>query len=454
MVPREKNDYNLIWLKIQEGILSGQIEPTMQAASDFVGIERTTLLQALRRKGIRSADLKLFNKKSNDEMNFEGSVLEQTDYEIKVVVTSKRMLTQEDLIKEHNINMNDWRIKSFKVKSSEGYRKDRKVIWNVTNGSVTDGHVEDTGKMLVVPLHHLELIMERKTEEIRAGLLVQQIIQDAAKYAPTYSKMVYPKHIGNAMYEIDMPDIHFGRLTWNEESGEDYDIKIAEKMVEKVVTELLSYTSLFPVKKIILPFGNDFYNVNTHTNTTVGGTPQQEDTRWSKTFRKGWHLAKNIVEMCSAIAPVDVLIIKGNHDEERTFYLGELLQAWFHNNSQVFIDNRAMGRKYYLFGNNLIGFTHGDGGQSQTRLDKYASLMPTEVPDLWAKSNYREWHLGHIHHKFETKEENGVVVRFLRSLVAADAWTYDKGFVGQLRAAEAFLWDAKRGLQAQFTVTP
>ena len=161
-----------------------------------------------------------------------------------------------------------------------------------------------------------------------------------------------------------------------------------------------------------------------------------------------------VVEMCSTIAPVDVLIIKGNYDEERTFYMGEYLCAWFHQNPNVFIDNRAMGRKYYLYGKSLIGFTHGDGGPSKIKLDKYASLMPVEVPDLWAKSNYREWHLGHIHHKYETKEENGVVVRFLRSLVPFDSWTYDQGFSEPLRAAESFVWDYEKGLLAQFTVAP
>jgi len=446
-------DWEAIWIRLQAALINKEVQPAMQACADLVGVDRATLRDQLRKHGITAADLKLFYGKPDVEAPEGGSTYEESDNEIHVVCASRRMLTQEDVIREHKIDMKMWRVKSFRVKTSEGYRKDRSVEWDVTNG-VANGHVHDTGRMLVVPMHHLELVLERRTEEIRVELLTKQMIEDAKNYAPKYEKMVYPKQAGKAMYEIDMPDIHFGRLTWNEESGEDYDIKIAEKIVIKVMEGLLSYTALFPIKKIVLPLGNDFFNVNTHTNTTVGGTPQQEDTRWSKTYRRGVQLMVKVVEMCSQIAPVDVLIIKGNHDEERTFYMGEYLYAWFHQNQDVFIDNRALGRKYYLYGKNLIGFTHGDGGPSKIKLDKYASLMPSEVPDLWAKSNYREWHLGHIHHKFETKEENGVVVRFLRSLVPADAWTYDNGFTGQLRAAEAFVWDYDKGLQAQFTVTP
>ena len=83
--------------------------------------------------------------------------------------------------------------------------------------------------------------------------------------------------------------------------------------------------------------------------------------------------------------------------------------------------------------------------------------MPYEVPDLWAKSIYREFHLGDLHHKkdleFRAEEKIGVVVRVLRSLVPEDAWTFDHGFVGSQRAAEAFLWHPETGLKAQFTAT-
>jgi hypothetical protein len=447
-------DYAEIWERIKKALTSHEIEPTMEAAAKFIGgITRATLKDALKRYyNITSEDLKVFagyGNNGNPDLD-DHEDFEETGNGIKIVSVSTKLKTEEELIAEHKIDMTKWRVKGYHVKTSQGYRKDRTVEWKVENGVVVYGDVRDTGKMLVVTLHHSELLLERRVEEMRAALIVEQMIKDAAVHAPVYQKIAYPKKIGKVMYEIDMPDIHFGRLTWEEESGENYNIQIAEKMVTKVVEDLLTYTELFPVKKILLPIGNDFYNVNSKSNTTVGGTPQQEDTRAAKTFRRGMQLAIKIIETCSQIAPVDVLIIKGNHDEERVFYLGEALHAWFHNNTQVFIDNRAVSRKYYLYGKNLLGFTHG----GEFKIDKLPSIMPTEVPELWAKSNYREWHLGHIHHKFEVNEENGVVVRYLRSLVPIDAWTFDKGFVGALKAAESFVWDYNKGLLAQFTSTP
>jgi len=384
----------------------------------------------------------------------EESSYEQGDDFINIVCASRRMRSKEDVIKEFNIDLNLWSVEKFRVKTSEGYRKDRSVEWHVKDGSVLQGDVSDSGKMLVVPLYHIEVRLVRKTDEIRARTVSAGIIEDARSYSPSYPKIKYTKPKHGAMYEISMPDLHFGRLCWGEETGIDYDIEIAAEMVHGVLDKLLTYAKLFEIEKVLLPIGNDMFNVNSKGNITVNGTAQQEDTRFQKTFRAGWHLVVNMIEKCNEIAPVEVVVIKGNHDEERIFYLGEVLDAWFSKNPNVEVDNKAIGRKYYLYGKNLIGFAHG----SDVKPDKLEGLMPLEVPDKWAASKYREWHTGHVHHLYKLNndaEENlGIVVRSLRSLVPADAWTFDHGFVGALRAAESFVWDKENGLVAQFTATP
>jgi len=384
----------------------------------------------------------------------EKTSYEQTDKYIHIVCASTRMRSVDDVIEEFKVDMNMWRVDKFKIHPSEGYRKDRKVEWKVVDGKVIHGDVNDTGKMLVVPLYSFEVSFIRKTEEVRARAAALDIIADAKNYAPRYPKIKYEKQKHGVMYEISTPDLHFGRLTWEEETGEDYDIKIAAKMVHSVLDKLLTYAKLFPIERILLPIGNDFFNVNSKGNITVNGTIQQEDTRWQKTFRAGWHLIAEMIEKCSSIANVDVLVVKGNHDEERTFYMGEVLDAWFGKNPNVSVDNRARGRKYYQYGKNLLGFVHG----CDIKIDALVSLMPLEVPDMWSKSMFREWHIGHVHHTYklnnDAMESLGVVVRSLRSLVPADAWTFDHGFVGALRAAESFVWDAENGLVAQFTAMP
>ena len=67
----------------------------------------------------------------------------------------------------------------------------------------------------------------------------------------------------------------------------------------------------------------------------------------------------------------------GNHDEERIWYLGEYLEAWYHKNPNVTVNNRPK-EKILFFGSVLLGLTHG----YSEKIQELGSLMAYEVPDL------------------------------------------------------------------------
>ena len=306
------------------------------------------------------------------------------------------------------------------------------------------------------PKCYTAYLVSRKSEGLLRDILLSDIKQEVSEISKVIKYPKYSKPVDGYMLEIEMPDLHLGKLTWGEESGEDGNLEYQKEIAVKVVRELLSVANSYPIEKVLFPIGHDFFNVDNQLNTTTHGTPQQEDDRWRKTFREGWKLSKVLIDLCALVAPVDVPIVTGNHDEERSFYLGEVLSGLYSNNDRVSIDNSAKTRKYSAYGVNLIGMTHG----YEETLKELVNMMPYEVPNLWAKSTYREWHTGDKHHKDDfiqkTRETsgNGVVIRILRSLSTTDMWHYQKGYIGSLRASEAFLWDKDKGLKAQFTATP
>ena len=305
------------------------------------------------------------------------------------------------------------------------------------------------------PKCYQKYLVSRVAEGELRSLTFKEFKEEISKSAPIkFKRYNAPKY--GYMLEIEMPDLHLGKLTWGEESGEDGNMQTQIQSAYDVISELLSYSDQFPIEKVLFPIGHDFYNVDNKFNMTTHGTPQQEDDVWRKSFRTGWKLAKDLIDMCAEVSPVDVPIVSGNHDEERSFYLGEVLSGLYSNSDRVSIDNSPKVRKYRSYGVNLIGMTHG----YEETLKELVNMMPYEVPELWSKSLYREWHTGDKHHKDDfvqkTREEgaNGVVIRILRSLSTTDMWHYNKGYIGSLRAAEAFLWDKDKGLKAQFTATP
>ena len=115
--------------------------------------------------------------------------------------------------------------------------------------------------------------LKRKTAEVADRSAIGALILDARAFAPRYSKIKYPKYKDDGLlYEIDMADLHFGKLAWAQETGQDYDIDIAATIAREAVAELLNFVKQIPVSKILLPLGNDFFNVNGAGEATVNGT--------------------------------------------------------------------------------------------------------------------------------------------------------------------------------------
>ena len=77
--------------------------------------------------------------------------------------------------------------------------------------------------------------------------------------------------------------------------------------------------------------------------------------------------------------------------------------------------------------------------------------MADEVPDLWAKAKYREFHIGHLHHEKTvsavSNDKRGVQVRIIPSLSMIDYWHHASGF-RSMRRSQCFEYDLEKGLTA------
>jgi hypothetical protein len=255
----------------------------------------------------------------------------------------------------------------------------------------------------------------------------------------------------NGMLEISINDLHLGKHCWEGETGRAYSPKIAEAMFRSALEGLLCRASGCRPEKVLFVAGNDFFNVDNMYGTTTAGILLDESARWQESFLLGQKLMVQAVERLRQVAPVHVLVVPGNHDTQRLWYLGEVLAAWFRNTPDVEIDHCCQPRKYVTYGKNLIGFCHGHAEPH----DRLPMIMAQERPAEWAETQFREWHLGHFHAKstkvfFAHKDLHSVLIRIMPGLCPPDAWHSAMGFKSNL-AAEAYFWDRDRGCVATFT---
>jgi hypothetical protein len=257
---------------------------------------------------------------------------------------------------------------------------------------------------------------------------------------------------GELFAVLSLPDLHVGMLAWHKETEENYDTEIALGRMKAAAANLLSRLSGLKVSEIVFPIGNDIFHADTHENTTTAGTRVDVDSRWQRAFQMvAEALIKGPISWAAEIAPVRVVIVPGNHDYQRAFYLGEVMRWHYEGRGlPVEVDNSPRLRKYYRCGNVLLGFTHG----AWVKPNQLPLIMATEAPQDWAGSVWREWLLGHYHRKREmawnsTEEMGGVRLRVLPSLATPDAWHYQQGFVGGIREGTLSLY-SNAGLWADY----
>lgn len=278
-------------------------------------------------------------------------------------------------------------------------------------------------------------------------------MDEVKKFAPNVKKIKYvPTGSGKFLLEIVLCDVHFGKLGWIGETGNmSYDTKIAAKRMTACVRAHIGEALLTGknIERIVFVAGNDFFNADKDLpfSQTTKGTPQQDDLRWQKTFNKGWKLNVECIELCKEVAPVEVVVIPGNHDFQKSFYMGDVLHAWYRNDVNVQVHNGADPQKFIEYGNCLIGYCHN------MNLKRIKLLMQDKVPEAWGRTYFREWHLGDIHHpklvELVHEDYQSLMIRWLKSLSGDDGWHNDKGF-RSIKGGESFLWDHKYGMTNNF----
>lgn len=357
----------------------------------------------------------------------------KTDSEAESSTINKnKPLTIEDHVRIFHIDTDKW--KAANIKTND---------WDVTNG---DG--------LTYKNYQLKINWVNKDCTYDYDSIRDEYREFAKKYAPNYQIIKYKKTKQNNLLEINIADLHLGKLCWAPETGSNWDTKIASKTFLSCLSEAIQRASAFEYSRILFPIGNDFFNSDNLYNTTTAGTPQQDDIRWQKTVKSGRELLITAIDFLSQYAPVDVLVVQGNHDFQRMFYVGDTLELWYSNSKNVTVNNSPRVRKYYQYGLNLIGFTHG----KEEPIKDLPLIMAQEAPrEMWASTRFREMHLGHMHKKktvqyVSTDEHKGVVIRWMRTLSAPCEWSTKKGYVGDTRAGEAILWNDLKGVIANFEI--
>lgn len=284
---------------------------------------------------------------------------------------------------------------------------------------------------------------ERLVEMVKE--FMQGVNDDIVRVAPAPRPIPTTQNLLNL---FPITDYHLGMLAWAEESGDDWDIKVAESLAIKWLEEAIR--SAPPASVAVLANMGDFL----HWDGLAAVTPQSKhvldaDTRYTKLVRVAIRLIRRMIEMLlETHEGVHVIMAEGNHDEASSVWLREALKVVYENEPRLTIDDNPDPYYCYEFGKTALFFHHGH----KRKAEQVDHVLVSKFREVFGRTQYAYAHTGHLHH-LKALETNLMVVEQHRTLAAKDAYASRGGWLSE-RSAAVITYSSEYGEVRRSVITP
>lgn len=313
---------------------------------------------------------------------------------------------------------------------------------------------------------------ETKEERSLQELIRDSIAEALADRVPDYPPR--PPPTGEHLLTIDLADVHFLKLCVKTETGYEYNRQVARHRVIEGTKALLDLAAPHGVGRILFVLGNDILHVDGPRSMTTSGTYQDSEGSVFQGFKDAQRALIDAICVAAEVAPVDLVHCMSNHDWVTGWALTQTVAALLSGHPNVRASPYNISerhRKYYRFGDNLIGLTHGDGAKEE----KLYGLMVKEARGHISECQNLYWLLHHVHHKdrktrgevayLREKDHNGmsaimsgrqreegadINIEYVRSPSPPDGWHDRNGYVNR-QGVECFLFHPTLGQRARYT---
>lgn len=283
-----------------------------------------------------------------------------------------------------------------------------------------------------------------KTREGELSLeeVVERLKSAFDGYATTHEPVAAPETFEEDLLTlIPCNDWHVNMLTWEKETGSNWDLKIAEPAIGGAISRAI-YRAPRAGTAIVLGGGDLMHADNKEARTAASGHALDVDGRFQKGVEVAQRLMVHTIDLALLNnARVIVRILPGNHDEHSSIAITYFLKAWYRNEPRVSVDTDASLFFYHPFGKVLLGATHGH----TVKLKDMPMIMASRQAEAWGRAKFRYVHGFHVHHKeLHGWEDYGVVAEAHQAPIPQDAWHYGSGFLSG-RSVQTITYHAEYG---------
>lgn len=253
----------------------------------------------------------------------------------------------------------------------------------------------------------------------------------------------------NLLTLYPIADLHLMMLAWGRETGDDYDLSVAQQDYMATYRGLMDASPPSDTA-VLLNLGDYFHADNNNAQTEKSKNHLDVDSRMQKALMVGAELqAWTIDLLLSKHRTVIVRNQRGNHDPNIHLALNVGMRMRYLKEPRVQVDLRPQEYWFYQWGTTMLAAHHGDLAKGEDM----PGIMAAFEPQMWGHTNFRYAFLGHIHRSKKappSDEKNGATWEYLPSLAGKDAWNKSMGHASK-RSASAITFNRICGEESRVT---
>jgi hypothetical protein len=237
-------------------------------------------------------------------------------------------------------------------------------------------------------------------------------------------------------------------LAWGEETGADYDLKIAEQLLLDWFAAAIAQSP--PAATAILAQLGDLLHHDAKASVTPAhGHVLDADSRLQKMIRVAIRTMRRVITMLlEKHQRVHVIMADANHDEAGGAWLRELFAAFYENEPRVTVDTSPNTFYMYEHGQTSLFYHHGH----KRKIGDVDSVFAGKFRETYGRTKFSYAHVGHLHSD-ELRSTNLMKVERHETLAAPDAYAANGGWLSG-RSAKVITYSKQFGEVGRLTLTP
>lgn len=249
--------------------------------------------------------------------------------------------------------------------------------------------------------------------------------------------------------QYTVTDLHFGMLAWREETGADYDLKIAEKLLLDWFAAAIKQ-SPDAATAILCQLGDLLHHDAHESVTPAHRNVLDADSRLQKMIRVVIRTMRRIVTMLlEKHDRVHVIMADANHDPAGGAWLREMFAAFYEDEPRVTVDTSPSTYNAFEFGNTSLFYHHGH----KRKINSIDGVFVGKFREIFGRTKHSYAHMGHLHSDELKSAPTTMKVERHETLAGPDAYAANGGWLSG-RSAKVITYSKHFGEVGRHTLTP